>query len=61
MQQPSAPVAGEESGNCYPTQYDTERYSYFEKLPLLDTHTPLEKDEMRISFMGTAIPPFGRA
>jgi ribonuclease Z len=51
----------EDVGNCYPTNYNTERYSYFEKLRPFDPRTPLEPNEMRISFMGSVVPPFGRA
>ena len=61
-------VAGEPDGaknsdpsNFYPTHKKTDRYSYFKKLPKFDVHTPLETNEMRISFMGTVVPPFGRA
>lgn len=35
---------------------DTESYSYFENLPLFNPLTPLESDEMRITFMGSMIP-----
>ncbi len=35
---------------------DTERYTYFENLPLFDPLTPLESNEMRITFMGSMIP-----
>lgn len=34
----------------------TERYTYFENLPLFDPLTPLEANEMRITFMGSMIP-----
>ncbi len=34
----------------------TERYSYFEGLPAFDPLTPLEPNEMRITFMGSMIP-----
>ncbi|MDI9559866.1 MAG: hypothetical protein QM235_01595, partial [Pseudomonadota bacterium] len=34
----------------------TERYSYFESLPAFDPLTPLEPNEMRITFMGSMIP-----
>lgn len=34
----------------------TDTYSYFEKLPLFDPLTPLDNDEMRITFMGSMIP-----
>lgn len=33
-----------------------DRYSYFEDLPLFNPLTPLEPDEMRITFMGSMIP-----
>lgn len=52
---------GGEPGNCYPTHFPTERYTYFEQLRSFDPRTPLEPDEMRISFMGSVVPPFGRA
>jgi ribonuclease Z len=48
-------------GNCYPTHYHTDRFSYFKDLREFDPHTPLETNEMRISFMGSVVPPFGRA
>ncbi len=35
---------------------DTERYTYFDNLPLFDPLTPLEPNEMRITFMGSMIP-----
>ncbi len=61
-------------GNCYPPadEADRQRYSYFQKqLPglkyyqdrggfLSANYPPLEPDEMRISFMGSTIPPTRR-
>ena len=45
-----------------PTYHPTERYTYFEKLPPFDPLTPLETNEMRITFMGSMIPlPVRRA
>lgn len=67
------------TGTCYPTAYDTQRYSYFESLETMDyrqlpvlpgmprnpntpTGTPaLEPNEMRVTFMGSCIPPVRRA
>lgn len=40
---------------------DTQRYTFLKHLDLLPPHTPLEDNEMRISFMGTAMPPPRRA
>ncbi len=34
----------------------TERYTYFEQLPAFDPLTPLERNEMRVTFMGSMIP-----
>jgi len=54
--------ADDESSACYrPSKHDEQRYSYFEDLPPFDPKTPLDPEEMRISFMGTAIPTYGRA
>lgn len=39
-----------------PTYDATARYSYYEKLPPLDPLTPLDENEMRITFMGSMIP-----
>ena len=50
-----------EVGRCYPSSYRTDKYSYFEQLPLFDPSTPLDEDEMRISFMGSEVPPTNRA
>ena len=63
--------------SCYPTGQDTQRYSYYDGLPTMDyrqvpvlpgtprptaTDTPpLEPNEMRITFMGSCIPPVRRA
>ncbi len=45
-----------------PTNAATQRYSYFQNLPKIDPLTPLEADEMRITFMGSMIPlPVRRA
>ena len=54
---------------CYPSDYDTQRYSYFfdslETFDPIDPQTkiykPLEKNEMRITFMGSCVPPVRRA
>jgi ribonuclease Z len=62
-------------GNCYPPADEAERqrYSYFQKqLPglkyyqdrggfLSAAYPPLDPDEMRITFMGSTIPPTRRA
>ena len=50
-----------EVGRCYPTSYKTEGYTYARQLPPFDPLTPVEPDEMRISFMGSSIPPNPRA
>ncbi len=50
-----------EVGDCYPTSYKTDAYSYFDHLPRFDPLTPLDTDEMRISFMGSMVPPNYRA
>jgi ribonuclease Z len=44
-----------------PTYDPTQRYTYFEKLPPFNPLTPLETNEMRISFMGSMIPAPRRA
>ncbi len=45
-----------------PTNAATQRYSYFQTLPPFDPLTPLETNEMRITFMGSMIPlPVRRA
>jgi ribonuclease Z len=48
-------------GDCYPTRLRTDAYSYFDRLPRFDPLTPLDHDEMRISFMGSMVPPNYRA
>ena len=62
-------------GSCYPPADEAERqrYTYFQKqLPTLRyyqdrggflaaSYPPLEQDEMRITFMGSSIPPTRRA
>jgi len=51
------------SGTCYPNHIEKAKYSYFDDLdefePMLPwgTQNPLEKDEMRIMFVGSGIPP----
>jgi hypothetical protein len=45
-----------------PDYQATEHYTYFEKLPPFDPLTPLDTNEMRITFMGSMIPlPVRRA
>ena len=39
-----------------PTYNQTQHYTYFEKLPAFNPLTPLETNEMRITFMGSMIP-----
>ena len=54
---------------CYPSDDDTQRYSYFfdslETFDPIDPQTkiykPLENNEMRITFMGSCVPPVRRA
>lgn len=48
-------------GNCYPTDENTEKYSYYDSLEEFDPSTPLESNEMRITFMGSTIPMPRRA
>ncbi|MEI7633226.1 MAG: MBL fold metallo-hydrolase [bacterium] len=48
-------------GECYPTRQNTQRYSYFDRLRTFVPGTPLEPDEMRITFLGSMIPPVRRA
>lgn len=49
-------------GPCYPTNpANTERYTFFENLPVFDPLTPLEDNEMRVTFLGSMIPPPRRA
>ncbi len=46
--------------SCYPSGLDTQKYTYFDGLKELDYtsgYYPLDKNEMRITFMGSAIPP----
>jgi ribonuclease Z len=56
-----------DSGTCYPdSNYatDSQEYSYFNKLQALaplKPYTPLQDNEMRISFMGSTIPMSRRA
>jgi ribonuclease Z len=50
-----------EVGDCYPTRLRTDAYTYFDRLPRFDPLTPLDHDEMRISFMGSMVPPNYRA
>jgi ribonuclease Z len=45
-----------------PTYYSNASYTYFQGLPAFDPTTPLETNEMRITFMGSMIPlPVRRA
>ena len=39
-----------------PTNAATQRYTYFEELPKFNPLTPMETNEMRITFMGSMIP-----
>ena len=39
-----------------PTYKATESYTYYDKLPPFDPLTPLETNEMRVTFMGSMIP-----
>lgn len=46
---------------CYPTERSKrERYSYFDALDGFNPKTPVEPNEMRITFMGSAIPTTSR-
>ncbi len=53
---PNAPV-----NSCYPTNYKMDRYSYFDGLRPFTPGTPLDPNEMRITFLGSEIPPVRRA
>lgn len=63
---PFAPV-----GNCYPTHFNTQKYTYMTQLkPIVPwgrdmagniTGTKLEPNEMRITFMGSVVPMARRA
>ena len=55
--QPAGDGTGTCVGTCYPTNYSTDQYSYYGKLPKFTPGTPLQPDEMRITFMGSTIPP----
>lgn len=61
-------------GDCYPTTIDTQKYTYYDGLTTMDyrqlpaapgappnTIPPLEPNEMRITFMGSCIPPVRRS
>ncbi len=48
-------------GNFYPTLNKTDRYSYYEKLPQFTPGMALDSNEMRITFLGSMIPPVRRA
>jgi len=37
-----------------------QQYSYFDSLDTFTVGTPLEPDEMRITFLGSTIPPTAR-
>lgn len=61
----------EDVGDCYPTHYQTQRYTYFDQLKPItpwgwDVNgkvigTKLEPNEMRITFMGSVVPMARRA
>ncbi len=63
---PNAPL-----DSCYPTRFNTQRYTYFDQLPPMVcwgrdmagniTGTKLEPNEMRITFMGSVVPMARRA
>jgi ribonuclease Z len=63
---PNAPL-----NSCYPTRFNTQRYTYFDQLPPIVpwgrdvygkvTGTKLEPNEMRITFMGSTVPMARRA
>jgi ribonuclease Z len=69
-----AGAAADREGPCYPPAGESsrQRYSYFDQLPplryyqdrngfLSGVYPPLEPNEMRITFMGSSIPPVRRA
>ena len=45
------------TGTCYPTDESPQRYTYFDELDEFTPGTPLDPDEMRITFMGSMVPP----
>ena len=45
----------------YPTHIKTDKYSYYNKLPKFTPGTPLDPNEMRITFLGSTIPPARKA
>jgi ribonuclease Z len=48
--------------SCYPVPPDTtQQYTYFNNLDFIEQATPLDPGEMRITFLGTMIPPARRA
>lgn len=47
-------------GGCYPNDIPVNQYTYFDNLHFLPKWTPLLEDEMRITFLGTMIPPVRR-
>ena len=62
-----AGVACPTVGPCYPTNTPTQQYSYFSSLPQYFPNDPndqnvlLQDDEMRITFLGSMVPPVRRA
>jgi len=54
-------ASAKDLADFYPTFYSAKNYSYFKNLPRLDPSTPLDANEMRITFLGSMIPPVRRA
>ena len=54
-------ATAKDAEDFYPTGYSTQRYTYFRYLPRFDPSTPLDPNEMRITFLGSMIPPVRRA
>ncbi len=51
----------DDPSSFWPSHYKNNTYSYFNKLPKFTPGTPLDANEMRITFLGTDIPPVRRA
>ncbi len=50
----------DDPSSFWPSKYKSNKYSYYDKLPKFTTGTPLDSNEMRITFMGSMIPPVRR-
>lgn len=54
-------ATAKDADEFYPTSTNTQRYSYFKSLHRFEPGTPLDPNEMRITFLGSEIPPVRRA